>query len=190
MSKITFRADDDLVAQLEGLELSKSEAMREALRAYLETGERGLSDGDGDQRDRTATAIDDVVRERVDELLADRLGQRRSPAHANETQDVNVSITLEGIEEGRDVRQDAQPAATGTDDPVSGDPRHGPQQPRRTQCGQCGERVDDDHVYCPNCGEKATHRLFCECGDELRSDWSFCPGCGRRTPTADVLESN
>ncbi|MFU8869920.1 double zinc ribbon domain-containing protein, partial [Natronococcus sp.] len=56
-------------------------------------------------------------------------------------------------------------------------------------CAQCGETVDPDHVYCPNCGEKTARRLFCDCGDELRSDWSFCPGCGRRTPAADVLDS-
>jgi uncharacterized Zn finger protein len=48
--------------------------------------------------------------------------------------------------------------------------------------------MDGEHVYCPNCGEKASHRVFCDCGDELRSDWAFCPGCGRRTPAADVLE--
>ena len=39
MSKITFRADDELVERLESLELSKSEAMREALRAYLDAEE-------------------------------------------------------------------------------------------------------------------------------------------------------
>ena len=35
MSKITFRADDDLVRQLEEFDASKSEVMREALREYL-----------------------------------------------------------------------------------------------------------------------------------------------------------
>ena len=55
-------------------------------------------------------------------------------------------------------------------------------------CSQCGETLSQSHVYCPNCGEKASHRVFCECGDELRSDWGFCPSCGRRTPAADVLD--
>jgi hypothetical protein len=58
----------------------------------------------------------------------------------------------------------------------------------RKRCSGCGETLDGSPVYCPNCGEKANHRVFCECGDELRSDWAFCPGCGRRTPAADVLE--
>nr|AAB06190.1 orf1 [Halobacterium salinarum] len=37
MSKVTFRADDDLVAAVEDLDASKSEVMRNALRAYLTT---------------------------------------------------------------------------------------------------------------------------------------------------------
>ena len=57
-------------------------------------------------------------------------------------------------------------------------------------CSQCGENVDPSHVYCPNCGEKTAHRVFCDCGDELRSDWAFCPSCGRRTPAADVLDQS
>lgn len=58
----------------------------------------------------------------------------------------------------------------------------------RKTCAQCGEPVPDEHIFCPNCGEKASHRVFCDCGDELRTDWSFCPSCGRRTPAADVLD--
>ena len=36
MSKITFRADDELITRLEEFDASKSEIMREALRAYLD----------------------------------------------------------------------------------------------------------------------------------------------------------
>ncbi|OYR68811.1 CopG family transcriptional regulator, partial [Halorubrum ezzemoulense] len=61
-------------------------------------------------------------------------------------------------------------------------------QTGESACGGCGEVVPREHVYCPNCGEKQSHRAFCECGDEIRTDWAFCPGCGRRTPAADVLK--
>ncbi len=199
MGKITFRADDDLVDELEALDSSKSEVMREALREYLAASASDDRD-DRDERLRTERpadpqtqttpgpptrrpSIDDLVRECVDDVLEQRLAERR-----NDTTDVNVTIALEGVE--GDVRKtpadgttrrtasrsDQRPVESATSD----DSR---------QCDQCGDPLDDDHVYCPNCGEKASRRLFCECGDEIRSDWSFCPGCGRRTPAADVLES-
>ncbi|MDQ2051221.1 zinc ribbon domain-containing protein [Natronolimnohabitans sp. A-GB9] len=235
MSKITFRADDDLVEQLEALEISKSEAMREALRSYLgadsEPRERSV------ERERTDTtrsgAIDDLIRDRVDELLERRLRDldlesRREPRPRN-TDEVTVTVSLEG-DQTRDRRRvddrtrDREPRSdrherrkrdnsrghTGNDGSESHrrdrrqsdhDERKtartettadetGPSDDGRTQCGQCGESVSDDHVYCPNCGGKVSRRLFCECGDEVRSDWSFCPGCGRRTPSADVLGSD
>jgi Arc/MetJ-type ribon-helix-helix transcriptional regulator/RNA polymerase subunit RPABC4/transcription elongation factor Spt4 len=69
-----------------------------------------------------------------------------------------------------------------------GDRHQSESQPSDETCSRCGATVSDDHVYCPNCGQKAAHRLFCDCGDEVRSDWSFCPSCGRRTPAADVLD--
>ncbi|RQG87047.1 CopG family transcriptional regulator [Natrarchaeobius halalkaliphilus] len=194
MSKITFRADDDLIEELESLEISKSEAMREALRSYL--GEPTQVDS-GTEREANETAIDDLVRDRVDELLTERLETRTSPhrvrSRTSERHDLNLSISFEGVE-GASV----EPSKTRTgsvdaeyeSEAVTRDRTGSSEQNReRTQCGQCGEHVDDDHVYCPNCGEKASRRLFCECGDELRSDWSFCPSCGRRTPAADVLES-
>ncbi|WP_306052794.1 double zinc ribbon domain-containing protein [Natronococcus wangiae] len=187
MSKITFRADDDLVAQLEELDASKSEVMREALRAFL------ADEGQSASTERTTeTAIDDLVRERVDDLLTERLGDRRAGGRrqpASQPQDVNVTISLEGEQ----VRSGGQPDArvTATEpDPDQGQRRTSRQETERdTACVQCGERVDAEHVYCPNCGEKASRRLFCDCGDEVRSDWSFCPSCGRRTPAADVLDS-
>ena len=232
MSKITFRADDDLVEELEALEASKSEAMREALRAYLaDEGTATASGQSGRDADRPSdsggeTAIDDIVRKHVDDLLTERLGElerereRRTRTHANAPQDVNVSISLE--EAGarrvdasdrrvRTRRGDDRARATDVDgDPVGHGQGHGRGHARDSEpgletdrghdadrdrtaeraCGQCGEHVDDEHVYCPNCGEKVSRRLFCECGDELRSDWAFCPSCGRRTASADVLESN
>jgi Arc/MetJ-type ribon-helix-helix transcriptional regulator len=165
--KITFRADEDLVESVEGLDASKSEVMRDALRAYLaERGTEGPASG-GERG-----SVDALIAERVDELVAERLGGAR---------DVNVNVTVEGggTAERDDPRARAEPSDTG---------RRSESRAREQACPQCGEGLSDDHVYCPNCGEKATNRLFCDCGDELRSDWGYCPSCGRRTPSADVLD--
>ena len=160
MTKITFRADDDLVDRVEGLDTSKSEVMREALRAYLDEHEAdGSAAPDG--------SIDALVAERVDELVAERLGGGR---------DVNVNISLDAGTASVESDGEQEPRRAVSDTPSS-----------ERACPQCGETVSDDHVYCPNCGEKAANRLFCDCGDELRSDWAYCPSCGRRTPSADVL---
>jgi RNA polymerase subunit RPABC4/transcription elongation factor Spt4 len=198
MSKITFRADDDLVDRLEGLDTSKSEAMREALRAYLDGTDRdGGAAAPSDPEDGVnadEASVDDVIRDRVDELVAERLDtlleDRIGPV--GRSRELNVNVNLDGANavetdendvsaaytDGPDERktQSALEEGTAGDDAAS------------SACNQCGERVEGDHVYCPNCGEKASHRVFCECGDEVRSDWAFCPGCGRRTSAADVLD--
>ncbi len=167
MSKITFRADDDLVEEIEAFDASKSEVLREALRSYIEEHESA-----GNDTTQNADSLDALVADRVDELidrrLDERLGQQSAP------QDVTVNVSIE------DERATAErKTASSGDVTIERDDR---------TCTQCGEQVGDEHVYCPNCGEKASKRSFCECGDELRSDWSFCPSCGRRTPAADVLD--
>jgi RNA polymerase subunit RPABC4/transcription elongation factor Spt4 len=181
MSKVTFRADDDLVAAVEDLDASKSEVMREALREYLagnserpQTGRKHGADGD--------IPLDDMLSERVDTLLSERLSGAFTPTPAP---DVNVNITLEGADaDSVDVSDEEGPER-----------KTAPEKPARASdtarktCGQCGENVDIDHVYCPNCGEN-TSKTFCECGEELRSDWAFCPACSARTPAADVLDSS
>ncbi|MFC5365493.1 CopG family transcriptional regulator [Salinirubrum litoreum] len=208
MSKITFRADDDLVRRLEEFDASKSEVMREALRAYLDA-ERGPSEstptdttgGTGTPGTTDATtaeephpgSLDAVLSDRIDELLAERLDAREAPVGhpARQSPEFTVNVSLDGVS-----AQNADASVEQTTDaesrktrPANDDerPKNDPESARKT-CGQCGENMGAEHVYCPNCGEKATHRVFCDCGDELRSDWAFCPGCGRRTPAADVLE--
>ena len=197
MSKITFRADDELVDRLEACDASKSEVMREALRTHL--------DGGGDASDASDAAggsVDDALADRVDELIAERLdaalderfgpaGGAAAPTYARGTPgDINVNVTLDApnaesddrdddVRVTRETAGDAEPSARKTEPGT---------QTRENACGGCGETVPSDHVYCPNCGEKQSHRAFCECGDELRTDWAFCPGCGRRTPAADVLK--
>jgi Arc/MetJ-type ribon-helix-helix transcriptional regulator len=161
MSKITFRADDDLVRRIEALDESKSEVMREALRTYLEDAADGDAEAD-------AGSLDALIAERIDRRIDERLADAPS---------VDVNLTIDDDRASYERRptsnRESEPSDASTDDHA---------------CKQCGEAVDEDHVYCPNCGEKAVNRLFCECGDEIRSDWAFCPGCGRRTPAADVLD--
>jgi predicted transcriptional regulator/RNA polymerase subunit RPABC4/transcription elongation factor Spt4 len=194
VSKITFRADEELVERLETFDASKSEVMREALRAYLD-GEEASDEGE------TAAAagvdsIDEAIAERVDQLVAERLGRHlgtRAPPTGSPAvggRDINVNVTLDGATAGSsdvDVAETAESDADRDGRKTEGVHDDAPAEGRKT-CGQCGENVSGDHVYCPNCGEKATHRVFCDCGDELRSDWAFCPSCGRRTPAADVLD--
>lgn len=215
MSKITFRADDDLVARLEDLDASKSEVMREALREYLDRNAAAdpTPSGDATPADDGSATLDDVLATRIDELLSERLDARldrlldqRLPAAsrpASQPQDINLSINLDGARVG-DASADArssptqEPASSTSDaqretaespEPSRGQPREAERaETAETGCNQCGENLSDDHVFCPNCGEKRSHRVFCDCGDEVRSDWAFCPGCGRRTPAADVLE--
>ena len=198
MSKITFRADDDLVERLEALDASKSEAMREALRAYLDGAERSTADvsveadapDDADASDEVGDALVDTI----DALVADRLEratQERSVQKRTSSapQDINLNVSIDGVraDPTTEVTEDSPTPESErkTRDPTGGNAA----EPTERRCGQCGDAMGGDHVYCPNCGEKASHRVFCECGDELRSDWSFCPSCGRRTPAADVLDT-
>lgn len=196
MSKITFRAADDLVERLEAYDASKSEVMREALRAYLDASDAG---GGGTSKSSSGSrhtgegpeGIDALIAERVDDLVAERLDARAGAFTQPSTPEITVNVSLEGATTedvdanvAREDERDTGDEARKTEDENAGDT---PKTARKT-CAQCGEEVPGEHVYCPNCGEKASHRVFCDCGDELRSDWSFCPSCGRRTPAADVLD--
>lgn len=200
MSKVTFRADDDLVARLEDLETSKSEAMREALREYLDR--QAAAEATPDRKaDAAADAgstpevtpvtagdatLDEVVATRIDALLEPRvdrlLEERRRREGRSQPQPIDLTVNVDGVRE-RTGSADAARAADTADASESAST-----DAAETDCGQCGETLSDDHVYCPNCGEKRSHRVFCDCGDEVRSDWAFCPRCGRRTPAADVLD--
>jgi len=200
MSKLTFRADDELVTRLEeDFEASKSQVLREALREYIERhGETTVTADTSSSR--LGEQFDELLAERVDTLVAERTTRG--------AQDINVNITLDGQSPAASAAQTPDGEADvnverGGSRAESNAPSHSPsgsktetggdentaEQERKT-CTQCGETLSPSHVYCPNCGEKSSHRVFCECGDELRSDWAFCPGCGRRTPAADVLDSS
>lgn len=186
MSKITFRADDELVDRLEALDGSKSEIMREALRSYLDANqEDGRREGTAVQRTVDERSLDELIAGRVDAFIEQRLHDRGTTP-TDPGRDVNVNVTVEhgeadvNTDENADEsgRTEQNRASTGLSDGQS------------RLCPQCGEAVAENHVYCPNCGEKAANRAFCECGDEIRPDWAYCPSCGRRTPSADVLDSS
>ncbi|WP_232687304.1 double zinc ribbon domain-containing protein [Halobacterium zhouii] len=171
MSKITFRADSDLVDAVEAMDASKSEVMRDALRAYLERSTAGAH----------ASPLDAVLTGSSDARVDHRFDEE-GPS----TRDVNVRVM---VESSRDQ------AATGADRPshqrASSSERHratNARGEREQTCTQCGNTVAPDHAYCPSCGEKATRRVFCECGDEVRADWAFCPHCGRRTTTGKAFD--
>lgn len=197
MSKITFRADDDLIRRLEEFDASKSEVMRDALREYLDGASESSDSATREAADRET--LDDIVAERVDALIADRLERAFTP---RQPQDINVNIALDGDSDvTAETQSDAVNVDSGSSDSESNDVSHAPEERMTDEgrgenaaandsrtCAQCGENIASGHVYCPNCGEKSSRRVFCDCGDELRSDWAFCPGCGRRTPAADVLE--
>ncbi|AFK18288.1 ribbon-helix-helix protein, CopG family [Haloferax mediterranei ATCC 33500] len=199
MSKITFRADDALVERLDHLDTSKSEVMREALRQYLDELERDDAASDEPTDKDSDSGLDGALSTCVEELVDARLNERlptlvddaisaRAPDRQNPSE-LNVNINVDGAngESGVNTSLDQETAANTkrktSDNVEATDPSE-----QSSNCSQCGELVGNDHVYCPNCGEKTSHRVFCECGDELRSDWGFCPDCGRRTPAADVLE--
>ena len=199
MSKITFRADDDLINRLEEFDASKSQVMREALRAYLDSEERSETPADASDQAADTESIDALIADRVDALIADRLDQ---PPARRQPQDVNVNINLDADTAAVADEQpvDGQASDTGSDSGGAGvshgrdgrktasEGHENAEADGQSACSQCGETVSSSHVYCPNCGEKASRRVFCDCGDEIRSDWGFCPGCGRRTPAADVLD--
>lgn len=182
MSKITFRADDELIAQLEEFEASKSAIMREALRTYLNTHMSGSGPAEShptvefeDER-----WVDHVVRERVQELIGDEDSAFTRP----EPKDINVNISVEG-EPRTSVTEDSSPSSDQCKTRSLTTEDAGAEQ---TQCAQCGETHAESYVYCPNCGEKSVQQVACECGAEIDTEWSFCPACGRRTPAESDLD--
>ncbi|MDR5673136.1 zinc ribbon domain-containing protein [Halalkaliarchaeum sp. AArc-GB] len=206
MSKITFRADDDLVERLEAYDASKSEVMREALRTFLDASDSNET-GDGTRTGTVSSksspgsstagdgleedGIDGLIAQRVDELVSERLDARFGSYTPPSSPEVTVNVSLEGATaEGVDSTATHETESDANEDVRKTEVENADDEAKtqRKTCAQCGEDVPEEHVYCPNCGEKSSRRVFCDCGDELRSDWSFCPSCGRRTPAADVLD--
>ena len=149
MSKITFRADDDLVERVEDLDASKSEVMREALRTHLDGPERAN--------------IDSLIADRVDELVEARLGE-----FGADGRDVNVNLTVESSDATRVDRGDrdrVRPRDRGDrerrcgqcGEPVSDGheycPNCGERAASAARC-ECGEELRADWAHCPACGRR------------------------------------
>ncbi|MBP1955115.1 Arc/MetJ-type ribon-helix-helix transcriptional regulator/RNA polymerase subunit RPABC4/transcription elongation factor Spt4 [Halarchaeum rubridurum] len=180
MSKITFRADADLVERVEALDASKSEVMRRALRAYLD------DDASETASDATPGSLDALLDARIDERVDERVARRLDEETSGDvTVNVNVGETAD-TPAGSDSRVREADSANDAAGPVS-DATTAEASDARA-CPQCGESLAAEHAFCPNCGERAGGRPACECGAELRSDWAFCPDCGRRTMAGDVLD--
>jgi RNA polymerase subunit RPABC4/transcription elongation factor Spt4/Arc/MetJ-type ribon-helix-helix transcriptional regulator len=161
VSKITFRADDALVEQLDSLDASKSEVMREALREFL---------------DRHP----DVGGER--EVATNVTGKGAgSTAEEQSTGGDGSSATVPGLTVNINLDGTGEASVEGPAELVD-------EEEGEEACKQCGAAVSAEHSFCPNCGEERRGRSRCECGEEIRSDWTFCPGCGRRSSTADVFD--
>lgn len=182
MTKITFRADDDLVESVEAMDASKSEVMRRALRAYLDGQQSDLGGMTGASG---SLPVDELIAQRIDQLVAARLaGLGRDDGDTA----VNVTVDPEDQEQ-RNADPGMRPGEEQTMGEFLEDVSYEVDSTRDAEtCTQCGTELDGEFVYCPNCGEKVSQRIYCECGSEIRSDWSFCPHCGRRTASADVLE--
>jgi RNA polymerase subunit RPABC4/transcription elongation factor Spt4/predicted transcriptional regulator len=156
VSKITFRADDALVEQLDALDASKSEVMREALREFLDRhpdvgGEREVTadatDSDQTADDgRAATAPELTVNINLDgEATVDGAGER------------SVDVSTETVE------ADEEEACKQCGATVSADHSFCPncgEEHRRQDC-ECGEEIRSDWTFCPGCGRRSpTSELF------------------------------
>ncbi len=57
-------------------------------------------------------------------------------------------------------------------------------------CEKCGEKIEDDAVFCPNCGAKLTSKSVCAtCGSNIEEEASFCSQCGS-TQVENNLDSH
>lgn len=45
-------------------------------------------------------------------------------------------------------------------------------------CNNCNSEVDDNSVFCPNCGNKLLKKKCLSCGKELDENEKFCKSCG------------
>ncbi|WP_435118107.1 double zinc ribbon domain-containing protein [Halolamina sp. C58] len=156
MSKITFRADDALVEQLDALDASKSEVMREALREFLDrhpdvggerevTGDAGGSGGSTTDDDRAAAP----------ELTVNiNLDGEASVEGAGET---SVDVATESAE-GDETTCKQCGAAVSADHSFC--PNCGEERRREAHC-ECGEEIRSDWTFCPGCGRRSpTSELF------------------------------
>jgi hypothetical protein len=139
VSKVTFRADEDLIRRVERLDASKSEVMREALRAYLD----GESGGSDDRVDISGAAGLDVTisiepREPAEDVEPERV---RQPPRSNERR--------RNGNNGRSCNQ----CGEGLSSEHVYCPNCGEKTANRLFC-DCGDEIRSDWAYCPSCGRR------------------------------------
>lgn len=54
-------------------------------------------------------------------------------------------------------------------------------------CKECGEKVDKETSFCPNCGSEFERVKCHNCGKKIEPRDDFCPGCGAETKGFDEL---
>ena len=143
MSKITFRADDALVEQLDALDASKSEVMREALREFLDRhpdvgGEREVTAADSGQPEPTAPTPELTVNINLD-------GEASVDAPAETAVDVETEQTEKACKQ----------CGAAVSDEHSFCPNCGEEHRRRPRC-ECGEEIESDWAFCPGCGRRSS----------------------------------
>lgn len=64
-------------------------------------------------------------------------------------------------------------------------------------CNNCNSEVNDDSIFCPNCGNKFIIKECPSCGKELKDNDKFCSSCGteykeeqEKTPTESNIINN
>ncbi|MBP1986355.1 double zinc ribbon domain-containing protein [Halolamina salifodinae] len=153
MSKITFRADDALVERLDGLDASKSEVMREALREFLDRHpsvdqEREVAAADGGAQGAEVSV------------------EGGEDARSGLTVNINFDGVADAADAVADTAADADEESTckqcGAD--VSADhsfcPNCGEEHRQPPHC-ECGEEIRPDWAFCPGCGRRSpTSEVF------------------------------
>jgi len=145
VSKITFRADDALVEQLDALDASKSEVMREALREFLDR-----HPDVGGEREVTANDTTDA--------------QPEPTARPAQTPELTVNINLDGeasvdapdaVEVETDDEKTCKQCGATVSDGHSFCPNCGEEHGRPPRC-ECGEEIESDWAFCPGCGRRSS----------------------------------
>ena len=208
MSKITFRADDELVERLEAHDASKSEVMRQALRAYLDDAERDA--GRGRESDQELAALfDRLLERRLRALLAEPVevtetGRRESrPARGRREPGVVVSVRREraGVSGGRERRR-VETVRDRLSDTFDGGVSDANGDSMSDADGESVSDADDDSMSdtdddsvsndtghgvsddserrASNASEQPPDRSCSRCGTELSDSHVYCPNCGEK----------
>lgn len=145
MSKLTFRADDELVERLEAIGSSKSRIMREALREYLDS--------------LDSPGVDPDLEGDVAELVAEHLEGNQPSIDLT----IHLDAPLESVDvSSSDVVTVEAEEHSATPCPQCGEPLSpshvfcpncGEKGSRRAYC-DCGTELRSDWSYCPGCGRR------------------------------------